>query len=86
MKTIAEQLNVKEFPFEIRDKNGNTIYWENYDGDWNKYEYDEKGSLIYFEDSSGLIDGNRPKPTVELTMDDIANRLGIDVKLLKIIK
>ena len=28
MKTIAQQLNVKEFPFEIKDKNGNEIYFE----------------------------------------------------------
>ena len=28
MKTIAQQLNVTEFPFEIKDKNGNRIYSE----------------------------------------------------------
>ena len=28
MKTIAQQLNVKDFPFTIRDKNGNVIYIE----------------------------------------------------------
>ena len=29
MKTIAQQLNIKEFPFEIKDKNGKEIYYEN---------------------------------------------------------
>ena len=28
MKTIAQQLNVTDFPFEIKDKNGNQIYFE----------------------------------------------------------
>jgi hypothetical protein len=29
MKTIAQQLNIKEFPFIIKDTNGNEIYFEN---------------------------------------------------------
>ena len=29
MKTIAQQLNVTDFPFIIKDKNGNEIYFEN---------------------------------------------------------
>tara|TARA_E500000305_G_C3830164_1_gene146960 strand:- start:189 stop:308 length:120 start_codon:yes stop_codon:yes gene_type:complete len=33
MKTIAQQLNVKGFPFKIRDKNGNEIYCETSDGE-----------------------------------------------------
>jgi hypothetical protein len=36
MKTIAQQLNVRYFPFEIRDKNGNRIYFENSNGYWVK--------------------------------------------------
>ena len=32
MKTIAEQLKVKEFPFEIKDSNGNRIYFEDSHG------------------------------------------------------
>jgi len=32
MKTIAQQLNVKDFPFCINDSNGNQIYFENSDG------------------------------------------------------
>ena len=52
-KTIAEQLNVKDFPFRIRDKQGNEIYREDSDGYWNKKEYDSLGREIYFENSGG---------------------------------
>jgi len=54
MKTIAQQLNVKEFPFEIKDKNGNLIYFETSDGYWSKKEYDSNGNVIYFENSDGF--------------------------------
>jgi len=53
MKTIAQQLNVKEFPFEIRDKNGNQIYYETSTGYWEKKEYDSNGNKIYYETSDG---------------------------------
>jgi hypothetical protein len=55
MKTIAQQLNIKEFPFEIRDKNGNEIYFENSNRYWYKCEFDSNGSDIYYEDSDGYI-------------------------------
>jgi hypothetical protein len=61
MKTIAQQLNVKEFPFEIRDKNGKLIYWEDSDGYWSKREYDSNGNEIYYESSTGVIVDDRPK-------------------------
>jgi len=51
MKTIAQQLNVKEFPFEIKDKNGNPIYTEYSKGYWEKREYDWDGNQVYYEDS-----------------------------------
>tara|TARA_R110000822_G_scaffold234332_1_gene365498 strand:- start:190 stop:567 length:378 start_codon:yes stop_codon:yes gene_type:complete len=53
MKTIAQQLKVKDFPFEIKDKNNNEIYWENSNGYWLKQEFDKKNNRIYREDSSG---------------------------------
>jgi hypothetical protein len=147
-KTIAQQLKISEFPFIIKDKNGNQIYFEDsygfwskyeydqngkqiyyetsdgfwskyeydqngnriyfedsigywskseYDqngkriyfetsyGDWCKYEYDQNGNVIYFENSNGYITDNRPK-VVELTLDEIAKKLNIDVNLLKIKK
>jgi uncharacterized protein YcfJ len=38
---------------EIKDKNGNQIYYENSIGYWVKYEYDSKGNQIYYENSIG---------------------------------
>ena len=52
MKTIAQQLNIKEFPFRIKDKNGNRIYFEGSRGYWIKDEYDSNGNNIYWEDST----------------------------------
>ena len=54
MKTIAQQLNVTKFPFEIRDKNGNVIYFEASNGFWTKKEFDKNGNQIYYEDSNGF--------------------------------
>lgn len=53
MKTIAQQLNIREFPFEIKDSNGKTIYFETSYGFWWKGEYDSNGNQIYYEDSEG---------------------------------
>ena len=104
--TIAQQLKVTEFPFFIKDKNGNeiysenstgywskrqydqngkVIYYEDSDGYWWKCEYDQNGNKIYFEQSNGCIVDKRPK-VVELTLDEIAAKLNIDVNLLKIKK
>jgi len=49
MKTIAQQLKVKEFPFRIQDSKGKEIYLENSDGTWIKREYDPRGNEIYSE-------------------------------------
>ena len=106
MTTIAQQLKIKEFPFQIKDSNGKEIYCENSEGYWSKAEYDYNGKEIYYENSEGYwwkreydYNGNkiyyensdgtiydiRPK-TVELTMDEIAKKFGIDVNNLKIKK
>ena len=52
-KTIAQQLNITDFPFEIRDKEGNRIYFENSGRFWWKREHDSSGREIYFENSYG---------------------------------
>lgn len=52
-KTIAQQLNIKEFPFRIKDKNGNRIYLEWDDSTWCRWEYDENGNKTYIEDNNG---------------------------------
>jgi hypothetical protein len=64
MKTIAQQIKwdfKTNGELEIRDKNGNPIYYEYSNGFWVKREYDSKGNLIYHEDSIGAIIDNRPK-------------------------
>ena len=125
MKTIAQQLKIKDFPFVIKDKNGKEIYYENFNDYWIKREYDANGNEIYFENSTGLwnkveydANGNeiyyetsnglwvkreydthgnriryensygtiidkRPK-VVELTLQQIADKMGIKVEQLRI--
>ena len=80
MKTIAQQLNIKEFPFTIKNKNGNVIYFENINEYWEKSEYKD-GNQIYFESSDGTIIDNRPK---EMTVSELEKLTGI--KNLKIVK
>jgi hypothetical protein len=53
-QTIAQFLNVKDFPFEIKDKKGKRIYYEDSKGFWSKHEYDDKGNEIYREYSKGF--------------------------------
>jgi hypothetical protein len=104
-ETIAQFLKVKDFPFTIKDKDGNQIYYECSDGYWIKREYISNGkeiycenshgywtkrefdlnkNMIYFEDSNGTIYDNRPKPVVEMTLQEIADKLGMDVKSIRI--
>ena len=52
--TIAEQLNLKEFPFIIKNSNGKQIYYEDSTGYWWKRQYDERNNQIYSEDSEGF--------------------------------
>jgi len=51
--TIAKQINIKKFPFEIKDSDGNRIYYEDSDGWWSKQEW-AGGKEIYFENSNGF--------------------------------
>ena len=66
------------------DDEGNEIYYESSTGYWNKREYDDQGNEIYFEDSDGTIIDNRPKPIIELTLEDIAKFHGVDVGQIRI--
>ena len=51
--TIAEQLNVTEFPFIIHDSRGNEIYWEDSNKSWQKTEFDSNNNLTSFLNSGG---------------------------------
>jgi len=83
MKTIAKQLKIKDFPFVINDKDGNRIYYEHFSGYWYKSERDAHGNSIYHEDSYGTVIDRRPKQ-VELTLQQIADKMGINVEQLRI--
>jgi glucan-binding YG repeat protein len=67
------------------DQNGKVIYFETSNGYWAKRQFDQNGNEIYYENSDGEIVDNRPK-VVELTLDEIAKKLNIDVNFLKIKK
>ena len=45
VKTIAQQLNIKTFPFEIK-VDGNIVYCENSKGYWDKCEFQD-GNEVY---------------------------------------
>ena len=85
MKTIAQQIKwdfKTNGDLEIKDKNGNRIYWENSNRDWAKWEYDSQSNEIYFENSYGKIIDKRPKPSPELTLESLAGQV---LKLTEIV-
>ena len=59
MKTIAQQLNIKTFPFTI-EVDGNRVYFEDSNGYWFKREYQDK-KRVYFENSHGYVEDDRTK-------------------------
>jgi hypothetical protein len=65
------------------DQNGNLIYYENSNGYWFKREYDQNNNEIYHENSEGTIIDNRPK-VIELTLEQIADKLGLNVENIRI--
>jgi len=66
------------------DSDGNLIYYENSSGNWIKKEYDCNGNLIYYEDSIGLVRDYRPKPVLEITLEEIAALKGVNVSQIRI--
>lgn len=82
--TIAQQLKIKEFPFEINDSNGKVIYFETSTEYWVKREYDDNGNLIYWENSNGRIIDKRPKTDVQKAIELLTKEgLIVDGKILK---
>ena len=69
MKTIAQQLNIKEFPFRIKDKDDKVIYFENSSRFWFKSEYKD-GNIIYFENSNGYSFKKEYKDGKEIYYED----------------
>jgi len=65
------------------DQNGKLIYIEDSNGYWSKHERDQDGKLIYYENSNGNIIDKRPK-IIELSLQEVADKLGLNVKNLRI--
>ena len=83
MKTIAEQIKwdfEANDSLEIKDKKGGLIYNEFSNEYWTKREYDSKGNEIYFEDSGGDVEDDRPKPSE----DKVVEIDGVKYKLTKL--
>ena len=74
---------VKGRYFYVYDKNENKVYYEDSYGYWIKREYDNQDNEIYYQSSSGKIIDKR---TVELTLEQIADKFGVKVENLKIKK
>jgi len=53
-QTIAQELNITQFPFEIWDGKGNLIYKEWEDGFWRRMEYNSRGQQIYYDNKDNL--------------------------------
>ena len=104
-QTIAQFLKIKDFPFTIKNENGNEIYYEGSNGFWEKREYDSNEKEIYwetsngasikreydsnekeiyYETSNGFIRDNRPKPVLEITLEEIAKLKGVSVSQIRI--
>ena len=84
--TIAQQLKITEFPFTIKDSDGNRIYYEDSNGTWGTWEKREwaGGNLIYHETSDGLIVDKRPKTDVQKAIDLLTKEgLIVDGQILK---
>ena len=62
--TKAQELGIKQFPYVEKTNNGLDTYLEHKDGFWYKYEHNENGDIIYYEDSNGLITDKRPKQNI----------------------
>jgi len=83
--TIAQQLKIKEFPFQIKDSKGKEIYLENSNGYWEKRKYDSNGNQIYWENSNGAIIDNRPKTEIQKAIELLEKEgLIVDGKILKL--
>ena len=49
----------------IRDEKNNLIYQESPIGFWDRREFDSQGSIIYYENSNGVIIDNRIPEIIE---------------------
>jgi len=59
-----------EYPIELKDKDGNSVYWENSNGDWEKREYTD-GKCTYWENSNGTKCGTPKSNKKQAILDQI---------------
>jgi len=65
------------------DDKGRFNHFRDSDGYWWRREYDNQDKEIYYENNMGVIRNNRPKQTKELSVKQISDLLGYDVKVVK---
>jgi hypothetical protein len=75
-----------KYEYDLHD---NLIGFEDSTGYWGKSEFDVDGNKIYFENSDGVIRDKRQKwpfskAIVEVTLEEIAKKMGINVTQLRI--
>lgn len=66
------------------DDEGKVIYYETSNGFWSKREYDDNGKEIYYENSDGIVIDKRLKPVIEMTLQEVADKLGMDASQIRI--
>jgi hypothetical protein len=72
--TIAQQLKITEFPFEIRDSKGRLIYAEESNGFWVKREWGLDGHVFYYESSFGTKIDTRPKSSIQKIIEPLRKK------------
>lgn len=73
-------------PLKLFDNRGNVVYMEDSHGGWIRNEYDSNNREVYYEDDNGHIIDNRSEksePAVEMTMAQICEELGKEVKIVE---
>ena len=87
--TKAQQLGIKEFPYEEKDESERITYWENEFGYWIRLGYDLKGNKVYHENSNGygfvniFDDNNKVISTIDIqTWKQIQHRNSVIDKLI----
>ena len=63
-------------------ENDQMVRYEDSYNNWYNYAYDAKGYRVFEENNAGVLYDRRPK--IELTIREIADKLGVSVELLRI--
>jgi len=69
------------YPIELKNKDGNVVYYEDVDGNWIKYKYNDEGLLVYSEDSKGEVIGSNGNEDINLL--ESLSYLGFNVMIIE---